>query len=101
MDTSPWRIDVGSTKSHIVEQDAVAPLNAYGRSKLAGERGVRVANPRHVILRTAFRRDFVITIPRLGARRVCWSLQRNCSTLGTAIPAPAPHGSRPHAQAAD
>src|SRR5499426_4844615 len=35
-----------------VEQDEVAPLNAYGRSKLAGERGVRAANPQHVILRT-------------------------------------------------
>ena len=37
-----------------VEQDEVAPLNVYGRSKLAGERGARAANPRHVILRTSW-----------------------------------------------
>src|SRR5215475_7220420 len=33
-----------------VEQDAAAPLNAYGRSKLAGERAVRAGNPRHVVV---------------------------------------------------
>src|SRR6516165_8732691 len=57
-----------------VEQDEVAPLNAYGRSKLAGECGVRVANPQHVILRTSwvyspFRKNFVKTILRLAAER--------------------------------
>ena len=30
------------------------PLNAYGRSKAAGEAGVRAANPRHLILRTSW-----------------------------------------------
>jgi dTDP-4-dehydrorhamnose reductase len=36
------------------EIDTVGPLNAYGRSKLAGECGVRAANPRHLILRTSW-----------------------------------------------
>lgn len=36
------------------EIDAVGPINAYGRSKLAGERGVREANPRHLILRSSW-----------------------------------------------
>src|SRR5438876_7445164 len=57
-----------------VERDAAAPLNAYGRSKLAGERAVSAANPRHVILRTSwvyspFRKNFVKTILRLAAER--------------------------------
>src|SRR5436190_2781425 len=54
-----------------VEEDAVAPLNAYGRSKLAGELGVQTANPRHVILRTSwvyspYRKNFGRTILRLA-----------------------------------
>jgi dTDP-4-dehydrorhamnose reductase len=53
------------------ETDAVAPLNAYGRSKLAGERHVSAANSRHVILRTAwlyspYRTNFVRTILQLA-----------------------------------
>ena len=57
-----------------VELDKVAPLNAYGRSKLAGERAVGAANPRHIILRTSWvysphRSNFVKTILRLMAER--------------------------------
>src|SRR5690606_13626853 len=37
-----------------VEDDAVAPLNAYGQSKEAGEQAVRAHNPQHLILRTAW-----------------------------------------------
>jgi dTDP-4-dehydrorhamnose reductase len=56
------------------EEDAPAPINAYGRSKLAGERAVVAANPEHVILRTAwvyspFGANFVKTMLRLGASR--------------------------------
>jgi dTDP-4-dehydrorhamnose reductase len=36
------------------EADEPNPVNAYGRSKLAGERAVAAANPRHVIIRTAW-----------------------------------------------
>ena len=47
--------------------DATAPLNTYGRSKLAGERGICGATLRHVILRTSwvyspFGKNFVRTI---------------------------------------
>jgi dTDP-4-dehydrorhamnose reductase len=57
-----------------IELDEAAPLNTYGRSKLAGERGVRAANPRHVILRTSwvyspYRDNFVKTIMRLATER--------------------------------
>ncbi|CAB3915258.1 dTDP-4-dehydrorhamnose reductase [Achromobacter pulmonis] len=36
------------------ECDAPAPLNAYGRSKLAGERAVCAMNPGHLVLRTSW-----------------------------------------------
>jgi dTDP-4-dehydrorhamnose reductase len=76
-----------------VEQDQTAPLNAYGRSKLAGELGVRSANPRHVILRTSwvyspFRKNFVKTILRLAAERERLTViadQRGCPTAARDI----------------
>jgi dTDP-4-dehydrorhamnose reductase len=57
-----------------IETDEVAPLNTYGVSKLAGERGVCAGNPRHIVLRTSwiyspFGKNFVKTILRLAAER--------------------------------
>ncbi|MBL28871.1 MAG: dTDP-4-dehydrorhamnose reductase [Rhodospirillaceae bacterium] len=56
------------------EDDPVAPLGTYGRSKEAGERAVRRSNSRHVILRTAWvfgasGHNFLRTVLRLAEDR--------------------------------
>lgn len=56
------------------EDDPVSPVNAYGRSKLAGEAAVAAANPDHVILRTAWvfaaqGKNFLRTMLRLAETR--------------------------------
>ncbi len=71
-----------------VESDETAPLNVYGKSKLAGETGVRAGNPRHVILRTSwvyspFGSNFVKTILHLARERKRLTIvadQRGCPT---------------------
>lgn len=56
------------------EDDSTAPINAYGRSKRAGEQEVMEATQHHVILRTSwvyspFGANFVRTMLRLGETR--------------------------------
>ena len=64
----------GSKTTPYVESDATAPLGAYGRSKLDGERALARATARHLILRTswvvgAHGSNFAKTMLRLAAER--------------------------------
>ena len=64
----------GSKREPWVESDPVAPLQAYGRTKLAGEVAVAEANPDHAIVRAAWLfgaggPNFVETMLGLGAER--------------------------------
>ena len=61
----------GEKPSPYVETDAPNPLNAYGRSKLAGEQAIRASGCRHLILRTGWiyaerGKNFAMTILRLA-----------------------------------
>ncbi len=56
------------------EDDNTAPLNAYGRTKLAGERAVLAAHPRSAVIRASWvfaaeGRNFVTTMLRLAETR--------------------------------
>lgn len=64
----------GNKNQPYLEDDAVGPINAYGRSKLDGEVRVARACPQHLILRTAWVHspwgsNFVKTMLRLAGER--------------------------------
>src|SRR3546814_11378684 len=93
MRISDWSSDVCS--SDLREDDAISPLNAYGRSKAAGEAAVRTACPAHVILRTSWvfgaaGANFVKTMLRLAGERSALSIvadQFGCPTPAAALAA--------------
>jgi len=64
----------GSKKAPYVETDPPSPLNEYGRTKLAGEQGIRNSGAAHLIFRTSWvystrGRNFLLTILRLATER--------------------------------
>ena len=64
----------GSKMAPYVETDSPNPLNAYGRSKLAGEQAIRNSGATHLIFRPSWvyathGRNFLLTILRLATER--------------------------------
>jgi dTDP-4-dehydrorhamnose reductase len=64
----------GSKKTPYEETDSVAPINVYGKSKLAGERAIYATGAPYLIFRTAWvyatrGRNFLLTILRLATER--------------------------------
>jgi dTDP-4-dehydrorhamnose reductase len=64
----------GSKASAWVEDDETEPLNAYGRTKLDGERAIAEAGGRHLVFRTSWvfaphGKNFLLTMLRLGRER--------------------------------
>ena len=64
----------GSKAEPYREDDEVAPINVYGRTKLAGEQGVMAAKAAHLVFRTSWvygsrGRNFLLTMMRLAKER--------------------------------
>jgi len=64
----------GSKPGAYCEEDATAPLNVYGASKLAGEREIAAVGGRYLILRTSWvygaqGKNFLLTMRRLARER--------------------------------
>lgn len=83
----------GAKDGPYVESDPTGPQTVYGATKLAGEQAVAAANPRHLILRTAWvyapsGKNFVRTMLRLAESRDEVSVvadQRGCPSYAPDI----------------
>jgi dTDP-4-dehydrorhamnose reductase len=79
----------GAKREPYLESDPTAPLQAYGRSKLAGELATAEANPRHFVVRSSWLfglggGNFVETMLRVGRERGHARVvddQRGCPTF--------------------
>ena len=64
----------GTKATPYVEDDVPNPINAYGRSKLAGEHAIQATGASHLILRTSWvfgprGKNFLLTMLRLASER--------------------------------
>ncbi|HTW79602.1 MAG TPA: dTDP-4-dehydrorhamnose reductase [Terracidiphilus sp.] len=64
----------GTKEGPWTEEDAPAPLNVYGKTKLAGEEAIREVGGRYLIFRTSWvygphGKNFLLTMLRLGRER--------------------------------
>jgi dTDP-4-dehydrorhamnose reductase len=64
----------GTKASPYVEDDPTHPINAYGRTKLEGERAIAASGCRHIVLRTSWvygprGANFLLTMLRLAGER--------------------------------
>jgi dTDP-4-dehydrorhamnose reductase len=69
----------GAARAPYREDAATAPLNAYGRTKLAGEEAISASGCIHLILRTSWvyshhGRNFLLTIERLAREKPLLSI---------------------------
>lgn len=78
----------GNGREPYLESSPTDPINAYGRSKLAGERAALAACPDALVVRTSWlvsgtHPNFVATMLRLAAERVVRVVddQRGCPTM--------------------
>ena len=64
----------GTKPTPYVEEDVTAPLNMYGKSKLAGEQAIQASDASYLIFRTSWvygarGRNFLVTMLRLAMER--------------------------------
>lgn len=64
----------GSKASAYTEEDTPNPINAYGKTKLAGEEAIRAADIPHLVLRSSWvyglrGRNFLLTVLKLAQER--------------------------------